>query len=408
MSRAGHTSTFASFEIHNYALFFAGSLISNLGLWMGRTAQDWMVLTELTHHSSTALGYVTALQFLPVAVLAPSAGALADRWHKHTLLYWTQSGLALVALAMWALRATGVITLWHVYLLAFLQGVVTSLDNPVRQSFVPEMVPDRLVPNAIGLNSAQFNSARLLGPGLAGLLIAATGVAPCLLINAVSFLAVLASLWFMKLDELTPAPTRRGRGAVREGIAYVRHRPDILVPMVIVFVLGTFGMNFQITNALMATKVFGKGPGEYGLLGSIMAVGTLAAAVLAARRSNPTIRLLLVALGGFAVFGTALALAPSYVVYALWLVPVGLCALTVMTCANATVQLASDPTVRGRVMALYMAIFMGGTPIGAPIIGWIGDAWGPRWTILIGTIICGVTAIGVTVEQALRRPQVRV
>ncbi len=387
--------TFASFSVRNYTYYFIGSLVSNLGLWMGRTAQDWMVLTQLTNHSSSALGYVTALQFLPIAVLAPAMGAVADRWPKHTLLYITQSLLALDALALWILDATGSIRLWHVLVLAFLQGVISSLDNPVRQSFVPEMVPMALVPNAIGLNSAQFNGARLLGPGLGGLLIAGVGVPACLLINALSFAAVIVSLAVMDRRRLTPAPARRGKGAVREGIRYVRGRPDILVPMVIVFMLGTFGMNFQITNALMATKVFGKGPGEYGLLGSIMAVGTLAAALLAARRSHPRLRTLLIPMAGFAVFTTALGLAPTYPLYAVILVPVGLCALTVMTGANATVQMASDPDVRGRVMALYMAIFQGGTPIGAPIIGWIGDAWGPRWTLLIGAVATGLTVVGV-------------
>ncbi|MDN5976209.1 MFS transporter [Acidipropionibacterium jensenii] len=387
--------TFASFSVPNYTYYFIGSLVSNLGLWMGRTAQDWMVLTQLTQHSSSALGYVTALQFLPIAVLAPTMGAVADRWPKHNLLYVSQGLLALDAAALWLLDATGVIQLWHVLALAFLQGVFSSLDNPVRQAFVPEMVPMRLVPNAIGLNSAQFNGARLLGPGLGGLLIAGVGVSACLLINALSFAAVIVSLAVMDRRRLTPAPVRRGGGAVREGIRYVRRRPDILVPMVIVFMLGTFGMNFQITNALMATKVFGKGAGEYGLLGSIMAVGTLAAALLAARRAHPRLRTLLIPLAGFAVFTAVLGVAPSYQVYALTLVPVGLCALTVMTSANATVQMASDPDVRGRVMALYMAIFLGGTPIGAPIIGWIGDAWGPRWTLLIGSAATALTVIGV-------------
>ncbi|AXE39322.1 MFS transporter [Acidipropionibacterium virtanenii] len=387
--------TFASFTVRNYSYFFVGALVSNIGLWMGRTAQDWMVLTQLTDHSSSALGYVTALQFLPIVLFGPTMGAVADRWSKRTLLYWTQTLLALNALALFILDATGVITLWQVMVIAFIQGAISALDNPVRQSFVPEMVPMRLVPNAIGLNSAQFNSARLLGPGVGGLLIAAVGVPACLLINALSFAAVVISLALMDRRLLTPAPTRRGKGAVREGVRYVSHRPDILVPMVIVFMLGTFGMNFQITNALMATKVFNKGPGEYGLLGSVMAVGTLVAALLAARRAHPRLRTLLIPLAGFAVFTTLLGLAPGYGLYAVTLVPVGLCALTVMTAANATVQLASDPDVRGRVMALYMAIFQGGTPIGAPIIGWIGDTWGPRWTLLIGAIATGATVIGV-------------
>ncbi|GAA1394804.1 MFS transporter [Luteococcus peritonei] len=393
---AAPRSTFASFAVHNYRLFFSGAIVSNVGTWMYRVAQDWLVLTILTDHSSSALGIVTGLQFLPIPFLAPYAGSIADRFPKRRILMITQALLGLNALAMFLLVATGQAELWHVFVLAFLTGVVTAFDNPTRQAFVSEMVPLGLVSNAVGLNSASFNSARLLGPGLAGLMIAAWGVAPAMAVNAVSFLAVLASLFFMRSDELSPAPMRKnGKGAVREGMRYVLRRPDIMVVLLMVFVLGTFGMNFQITNALMATKVFGKGPGEYGLLGSIMAIGTLAAALIAARRQRPRLRILLTALGGFAICTALLGAAPTYLSYALLLIPTGLCALTMMTCANATVQLASDPEVRGRVMALYMAIFMGGTPLGAPLIGWVGDAFGPRWTIWVGALATGLTFVGV-------------
>lgn len=388
---------FASFGIHNYRLFFCGAVVSNIGTWMYRVAQDWLVLTILTEHSASALGYVTGLQFLPIPFLAPYAGSLADRFPKRRILMLTQALLGLNALAMFVLVASGHAQLWHVFVLAFLTGVVTAFDNPTRQAFVSEMVPLDLVSNAVGLNSASFNGARLLGPGIAGLMIAAWGVAPAMAFNAVSFLAVLASLFLMKPELLTPAPMRKnGKGAVREGLRYVWHRPDIMVVMLMVFMLGTFGMNFQITNALMATRIFHKGPGEYGLLGSIMAIGTLAAALIAARRTRPRLRILLSALGGFAVFTGLLGAAPNYLVYALILIPTGLCALTMMTCANATVQLASDPEVRGRVMALYMAIFMGGTPLGAPFIGWVGDVYGPRWTIWVGSIATGLTFLGVS------------
>lgn len=389
--------TFASFAVHNYALFFTGAVVSNIGTWMYRVAQDWLVLTILTDHSSSSLGYVTGLQFLPIPFLAPYAGSVADRFPKRRILMGTQALLGLNALVMFLLVATGHAQLWHVYLLAFLTGIVTAFDNPTRQAFVSEMVPQHLISNAVGLNSASFNGARLLGPGIAGLMIAAWGVAPAMLVNAMSFLAVLASLAFMKADQLMPAPMRKnGKGAIREGMRYVWHRPDIMVVMLMVFMLGTFGMNFQITNALMATRIYGKGPGEYGLLGSIMAIGTLAAALIAARRSRPRLRILLSALGGFALCTALLGAAPNYWTYAVVLVPTGLCALTMMTCANATVQLASDPEVRGRVMALYMAIFMGGTPLGAPLIGWVGDVFGPRWTIWVGSLACGLTFVGVT------------
>ncbi len=388
--------TFASFALYNYRLFWIGALVSNVGAWMARVAQDWLVLTELTNHSASALGIVTALQFLPIPLLTPFAGALADRFDKRKLLMITQFALGLTAFALWGLVASGAVQLWHVYLLAFLQGVAASFDNPARQAFVSEMVPTRLLPNAVGLNSAQFNGARLIGPGVAGLLIAGFGVGPALLINAISFTAVIAALYFMRTSELLTVPKARSKRAVREGIRYVSKRPDILLILVIIFTLSTFGMNFQITNALMATQIFGKGAGEYGVLGSIMAIGTLAAALLAARRPKPRLRLLLVSLGGFVVFNLAAALAPNYWFYAVMLIGVGVTALTVMISCNATVQLAADPLFRGRVMAVYMAVNMGGTPIGSPIIGWIGDNWGARWTLIIGSVACGIVLVAVT------------
>ena len=384
---------FASLKLHNYRVFAAGALVSNIGGWMAIVAQDWLVLTELTDRSSSALGLVAGLQFLPVALLAPFAGALADQVSKRKLLIITQSIAALNALVLFTLVVTGTARLWHVFVLATITGATMAFDNPARQAFVSEMVPLTLLPNAIGLNSASFNTARLIGPALAGLIIGAFGVAPAIAVNVASFAAVIGALLVMRPDELTPAPAVPRKRAVREGIAYVRRRPDIMLVMFIVFMLGTFGMNFQLTNALMATTVFGKGAQEYGLLGSIMAVGSLSAALIAARRTRPRLRVLLGALGGFTVFTTLLALAPTYAVYAVLLVPVGLCALTVLTSANSMVQLAAGPEYRGRVMALYMAIFLGGTPLGAPLIGWIGDVWGARWTLLIGAIATGITCL---------------
>lgn len=384
---------FSSLALYNYRVFAAGTLVSNIGGWMAIVAQDWLVLTELTNGSSSALGLVAGLQFLPVALLAPIAGALADRMSKRKLLLITQAAAALNALVLFLLVATGTAQLWHVFVLATLTGVTMAFDNPARQSFVSEMVPPALLPNAIGLNSASFNAARLIGPAVAGVVIAAFGVAPAIAINSVTYVAVIGALLAMRVGDLTPAPVAPRKRAVRDGIAYVRRRPDIVLVMFIVFMLGTFGMNFQLTNALMATQVFGKGAQEFGLLGSVMAIGSLSAALLAARRTRPRLRVLLGSLAGFTVFTTALALAPNYLVYAMLLVPVGLTALTALTTANSMVQLASEPEYRGRVMALYMAIFLGGTPIGAPLIGWIGDAWGARWTLLIGAVATGVTCV---------------
>ena len=364
--------TFASLSIRNYRIWAAGALVSNVGTWMGRVAQDWVVLTELTDHSATALGVVTGLQFAPMLLLAPWTGAVTDRMPKRALILMAQATLGLSALIGGLLVVSGSAQLWHFYLLALLTGVATAFDNPARQTFVGEMVPAERLANAVALNSASFNLGRLVGPGVAGLTIAAIGSGPTMLANAVTFAAVIASLLLMRPSELTPAPRSARRGSVVEGLRYVRSRPDIKLVMVLIFVLGTFGMNFQLTIALMATQVFDKGSQEYGLLGSVMAVGSLSAALLAARRGEPRLRVLLLALVGFTVASGAAAVAPSYLTFAIALADCGLSALTAMTTANAMVQMRTEPSMRGRVMALYMAIFFGGTPLGAPLVGWIG------------------------------------
>ncbi|RNI23859.1 MFS transporter [Flexivirga caeni] len=398
--------TFASLSVYNYRVYFAGALVSNIGTWMGRTAQDWLVLTQLTDHDSTALGIVTALQFAPVVVLAPFAGAITDRFPKRRVLFCTQTALAVTSALLAALVLGGVVQLWHVYALALLQGVATALDNPGRQAFVSEMVEPGLLSNAVGLNATSFNAARLIGPGIAGLCIGLIGTGNTLIFNTLSFVAVLIALRAMRPKELMPAPQVRGKGKVREGLAYVRHRPDIMLILFMIFMLGTFGMNFQITIALMATTIFHKGAAEYGLLGSIMAIGSLAGALMAARRERPRLRIVVIALSGFTVSSAIAAMAPSYLLFALFLIPTGLCAITTMNTANATVQLSVTPVMRGRVMALYMAIFMGGTPVGAPLIGWIGSAFGARWTILVGSVATAVTVVA-TMIYLMRRDDLR-
>jgi len=399
--------TFSSLSIRNYRIYATGAFISNIGTWMGRVAQDWLVLTVLTDHSSQALGIVTGLQFLPFLLLAPWAGMIADRFPKRRTLVLTQTALAFSSLLLGLLAVTGMAELWMVYAIALFTGVATAIDNPARQSFVSEMVPRDRLANAVSLNSASFNAGRLIGPGIAGLTIAAFNTGVALLLNTLTFVAVLVALVLLRPQELRPAPVTRGKGAIKDGVRYVRRRPDLILVMALVFVLGTFGMNFQITTALMATREFGKGPEEYGLLGSIMAIGSLAAALLSARRPHPRLRILLTALAGFVVATLAASLAPTYLLFAIALVPVGLSALTALTTANAMVQLRVEPFMRGRVMALYMAIFMGGTPVGAPIIGWIGDVFGPRWTIAIGTVAVALALGGVSVWLA-RHENVRV
>jgi len=399
---AQRVPTFASLSIRNYRLFWTGGLISNIGTWMARVAQDWLVLTVLTNNSAWALGIVTGLQFLPIALFAPYAGALADRLSKRRLLMYTQTAQGLVGLTMATLVIGGWIQLWHVYLLATLLGIAAAFDGPARQAFAPEMVSEKLIPNAVGLNTTSFHAARLIGPAVAGLIIGWWGVGPALAINGLSFLAVLAALYWMDPEGLTPAPRVRAKGAVMDGIRYVRGRPDIMLAMFIVFMLGTFGMNFQITNALMATAVFQVGPVQYGLLGSVLAIGSLSAGLMAARRVDLPWKLIVGSLGAFALAEIGLSVMPGYWSYAALLVPTGLAALTVMTAANASVQMSTEPVMRGRVMALYQAIFLGGTPLGAPLIGWVGDAWGPRWTLAIGGIACAVTFL-VAVSVLARR-----
>ena len=387
--------TFRALSIHNYRLWATGALVSNTGTWMQRVAQDWLVLTVLTDNSGTAVGITTGLQFAPTLLLAPTAGALADRVDRRKLLVATQTALGVLAAVLGVLVLTNTAQLWHVYLLALLLGTVSAVDAPARQAFVSELVPTDVLPNAVGLNSASFHAGRLIGPGIAGLLIHWFGTGPVFVINAVSFAAVVTSLTRMRLAELRAVPRRpRGGHAIREGLSYVRHRPDIVLTMVIVGMIGTFGLNFQVTTALMARLVFDKGAGEYGLLGSIMAIGSLAGALLAARRQHPRLRLVIGAAFAFGVFATLSALMPTYELFALSLIPVGLSSLTLMTSANSSVQLSTDPIMRGRVMALYIAVFMGGTPIGSPIIGWIGETFGARYTILLGGVVAILTAAG--------------
>ncbi len=377
--------------------------MSNTGTWMQRVAQDWLVL-QLTANSGAALGITTGLQFLPFLLIAPFAGLVADRMPKQRLLQLTNLGMALPAAVLGLLAVTGTAQIWHVYVLAFVLGTASAFDAPARQSFVSEIVdPDDLT-NAVGLNSASFNAARLVGPAVAGVLIAAFGGGAVatgwvILINAVSYVAPVLALRGMDASALdSPVPTNRGPGAIREGVAYVRARPDLLLILAIVFSAGTFGLNFQMTSALMATEVFGKGPTEYGLLGTFLAVGSLTGALVAAGRTRVRHRLVI---GAGLVFGTVVTIAglmPSYLTYALVTPLIGLSALTLITSANAYMQLHTEPGMRGRVMALYMMIFMGGTPAGAPVIGWIGETFGARWTLVLGGLL---TIAGVALATLL-------
>ncbi|MDR1853270.1 MAG: MFS transporter [Propionibacteriaceae bacterium] len=399
--KEGSVPVFASLSIRNFRYFFFGGFISNIGTWMARIGQDWLVLNDLTNHSSLLLGLITALQFVPVLFLAGYAGTLADRFDKHKLLQITQTCMMAMSLTLSLLVIFGVVQLWHVFAIAFVFGIITAFDNPARQAFAPEMVPVHLIPNAVGLNTTSFNAARLIGPGVAGFMIAWWGVGPTLLVNAISFIAVIGSLAMQHTDELhAPKPVAREKGAIRAGIKYVANRPRIVLLMFTVFMLGTFGMNFQITNLLMATQVYGAGSEEFGMLGTIMAIGSLSAGLLAAKRTNPRLRLIMISMAGFGASMVVLTISPNIYVYAIALIPTGLTALTVMTAANSSVQLTTEPEMRGRVMALYMAIFMGGTPIGSPLIGWIGQVVGARATLAVGAIAAFIAVAVVLIYVA--------
>jgi MFS family permease len=381
------SQTFASLRYANYRIWFAGALLANIGTWMQRVAQDWLVLTVLSDESGVAVGVTTALQFAPVLFLSAWAGMLADRVDRRKLLIATQVAQGVLAAGLGVLVLSGHAELWHVYVFAGLLGCVSAVDAPARQTFVADMVPAERLPNAVGLNSASFNAARMIGPGLAGLLIAWVGTGWVFVINALTFIATIVALSRMRVDELQPVPhATRGRGQIREGIAYVRGRSDILVVMAVVSVVSTFGLNFQLTSAMMARTVFDRGPQEYGILGSVLAIGSLGGAILAARRERPRVRLVIGSAAAFGVATGVMALMPTYLTYMLACIPVGLASLTMLTAANATIQISTDPAVRGRVMSLYLMVFLGATPIGSPIVGWIAETFGARWAIGVGSI----------------------
>ncbi len=391
--------TFQALAVRNFRLYSLGGVISNTGTWMQRVAQDWLVL-ELTS-SGSALGITTGLQFLPFLLVTPFAGLVADRYPKRRVLAFTQLSMAVTAGLLGLLAVTGTVQVWHVYVLALLFGAGTAFDAPARQSFVVEMVGRDFLPNAVGLNSASFNVGRVIGPALAGLLISALGSGVTatgwvILLNAVSYLAVINSLRAMRASELdTPEPIARAKGALRDGVRYVAARPDLIFVFVVAFAAGTFGLNFQMTTALMATGEFHKGAGEYGLLGSAMAIGSLAGALLAARRGRPRRLVLVLSASSFALAEIAAGLMPTYWLFAAWLPVVGVAALTMLNSLQTVVQLTVDADIRGRIMALYMMVFMGGTPFGAPVIGWIGETFGARWTLIgggAGTLLAVVAA----------------
>jgi MFS family permease len=394
--------TFRSLRIRNYRLFFIGQLISITGTLMQTVAQSWLVLSITD--SGVALGITVALQFLPMLLFGMWGGLLADRSDKRRLLIVMQVFGGLLALALWGLVVTDTVELWMVYVLAFLLGMVTMVDMPTRQSFVIEMVGPDEVPNAVGLNSAMFNAGRILGPTAAGVTIATLGIAPAFLANAISYIPVVIALGMMRTDELyLREPVVRRGGEVRAGFLYAWRDPTLRSTLLLVGVLGMFGFNFVVVLPLLARFTFDGGAGLYSLFTALMSVGSLAGALYSASRLAPTRRMLLGSGVAFGALMLATAAAPTVLVTGVLLVAVGAAMMLFMATANTTLQLGSDPAMRGRVMALYGLLFAGSTPVGGPLLGWISEAWGPRAGVALGGALSLVAALAAVGRIRIRR-----
>ncbi len=397
---------FRSLAFYNYRVWFVGALVSNVGSWMQSTAQSWVVLTELTHNDATAMGVTMALQFGPPLLLVSVTGWVADRFDRRRLIMVTQSLLMLLAIAVGMLLLTHVMTLPLMYAFALAFGVVAAFDNPARQAFVSDVVAREHASNAVALNAASFNMARLIGPAVAGVMIVIIGTGWVFVVNAVSFLAMLVALGLMRSRELTPRARAAGAARLADGFRYVARRPDLMVAFTMVFLVGAFGMNFPIFASTMALE-FGENADGFGLLSSILAIGSLAGALMAARRDRARMRVVILATGGFGAASVASALMPTYWLYAASLVFIGFATVSMMTTANGYVQTTTDAALRGRVLALYMAVIMGGTPIGAPIVGWVATTYGPRVAIQVGAaaglLACAIGTTWLIASGRMRR-----
>lgn len=394
-------NTFRSLGVYNYRLWATGAFVSNIGTWMQRTAQDWIVLTDLTQHNATAVGITMALQFGPQVFLMTLTGWAADACDRRKLLIATQTAMGLLALILGILILTKTVELWHVYALALMLGIVAAFDAPARQSFVSEVVNEANLSNAVALNSASFNSARMIGPAVAGVLINWTNSGWVFVINAVSFVAMIIVMVSLRRGDLhSPKRSKRAVSGVSEGFRYVRERPDLVSILLMLFIIGTFGLNFPIYISTMSVKIFHAGAGEYGLLTTFLAVGSVTGALLAAGRSEARVELLLLGAGLFGIGCGLAAIAPNYWVFAVILTGIGIAAQTFTTSTNAFVQVSTEPMMRGRVMAILMAMLMGGTFIGAPIVGWVADQWGPRAALSVGAL-AGIAAFAVGLRYLL-------
>ncbi|HET8933401.1 MAG TPA: MFS transporter [Polyangiales bacterium] len=392
-----NTSAFRSLRNRNYRLWALGGFVSNVGTWMQRTAQDWLVLTQLTHHNASAVGTVMALQFGPQVLLLPLTGYAADHWDRRKSLVATQALLGLLALGLGLLTVSGVVQIWHVYVFALLVGCVAAFDMPARQTFVSDLVGERDLANAVALNATSFHAARMVGPAVAGAVIAALGTGWAFLVNGASYVGVLCALSLLRSSELHVQPRgARSKNGLADGFRYVAGRPDLVAILCMVGLIGTFGFNFAIFISTMSVRVFHAGVGGFGLMTSCMAVGSVLGALLSARRARPRIALLMLGAGCFGLGCSLAAHAPSYLSFGVALALIGLFAQTFTTSANSLIQLSTEPSMRGRVLAILLAITLGGTPLGAPLVGYVADVFGPRWALdVAGLAAYLATLIGI-------------
>ncbi len=400
--------TFESLENHNYRVWFAGGLVTNVTGWMSRTAQAWLVLTILTQGNAQALGYQTAAIFLPGLLLTPFVGTVADKLPKRTILMVSSAITLVSALSMALLTITGRMKLWEILALSFLQGIAMAFDGPARQAFVSEVVGIDLLPNAISLNSASFNAARLLGPGIGGVFIAFMGCGWVIMIDVLGQIVWLTALMMMNTAQLNPSRPASGRSAgFVAGVKQVARCPDLVALLAVGFAVGGLGFNFNISNAVMATEAFGRGASNYGILGSIMGVGALAAALWSARRRAPRLRYVIMGMVGYTVFNALAMISTNFWLFAILQAPVGFFTITCLVTGNSLLQTATAPQLRGRVMALWGLAITGIAPIVSPLVGWLGDQFGPRATIAFGVVAVGTITV-VLVATIMTHDRIRV
>jgi MFS family permease len=391
VKRAGRV-TFAALAVPNYRRYIAGQSVSLIGTWMQMTAQSWVVLT--LSHSSTVLGLIVALQTLPVLLLCPYGGVIADRVDKRRLMIFLQTMMGLQALALGVLSVLGIVEVWQIGVLAVLLGFNNAFENPARQSFMSEMVGADHVRNAVSLNSVMVNVARSVGPAVAGVMLATIGDGACFLINAASFAGVVFSLTTMDTSQLRPTPPApRAKGQLREGLAYVRRTPSLLVPLVMMAIAGCLTYEFQVTLPVMASQGLHSGSTGYGFMTAMMGVGAVIGGLYIAGRGKTGLRPLVLASSGFAVAMTMAALAPSLAIELIAMALVGAAMVTFMSTGNSTLQLTSAPDMRGRVMSLWFVAFQGSTPIGGPLVGVVMGSLGARSGLGIGAVAIGLVAL---------------